>query len=198
MEDQAEEIGAMQALRSAANSVNELASRLKTVVREREDASAWFAQWGPVVAALGRLGPRVAATVFRLRHVIRDGDGEVLPTEEREAIADELKAIARDFPDTVEVFLGLGHVDAVIDAIVSDEAANATARRIASILGGLVERLVQRFIDVALGESEPSVGPEEVVAMMKRFESFAESVTDRWIPRGLGMVSSVVMEDENE
>jgi len=186
MEDPPEEVNAGAAF-------NEARSR---IVAEREDSARWFAMWGPVVAVLGRIAMTLGGVAMRLRAVAASGEmSNPLTVEDREAIADDLRALADDFPDVAEVLFGLHHVDRLVETVLYDESARSAASRIGGLFASVVERMVSKIVDVALGDG-PSLGPEEVLAFLGRFEGIAQDLLDRWVPRGLGMISSVVYEEE--
>lgn len=195
MEDPPEELTApADEVRSR---ITELLARLRAVVAEREDSARWFAMWGPVVKTLGRIAMTLGSIALRMKSSVAAGEFQnPLSEEDREVIVEELRALADDFPDVAEVFFGLHHVDRLVETVMYDESARSGASRIVKLLAAATERMVSKLVDVALGDKEAQFGPEEVLAFLRRFEGVTQEFLDRWVPRGLGMVSSVVYEEE--
>lgn len=177
----------------------DLVQRLREIVAQREDSLQWFRAWGPVAAAASRLAFTASRISVRLAaYAVERGDGPLLTEDDRAAIASDLEAIVEDFPDIADVLFGLYHIDSLTEAMLRDDAARRGAARLSALLGDMIERVVSRLIDVAMGTADQDLGPERIIAFLGRFEDLAQELLDRWVPHGLGMASSVVAEQDKE
>lgn len=170
--------------------LDELIARLKDLLGQSEETMAWFAMWMPVIGAAGRLATTFGRVGLQLKAVATGGAGPVWTEEDRAHVAAELASIAADFPDVAEVIFGLQHIDSMIDALMADEGARKAASKTLEAITSLVDGLITRLIDIAIGERQTDVGPDRVVEFIDRFEDSIETLLNPWVQRALGVSMS--------
>ena len=163
-----------------------LAKRLSELTVEQSDTKAWIGMW----AGVGAVVMRLAKTLFALAMQLKDAAVSAEPIPEldddvRDAVASDLRDIADEFPDLADVLFGLGHLDRLWDAIMSDDDAREKAASLLSALSAVVDQFIDSVFDIVLGERESSFAPGDVINFLQRYEDIAQNLLDRWLQPAL-------------
>lgn len=159
-----------------------LADRVRQVGLSQPDASAWFAIWKPVIAAVIRLAKTLGKLLNNLRKLAEEEETfDPIDAELRAELAEELADITREFPDVADVLFGLPNIDAAFDALKRDGNTRELARALYESSIALLDRFLAGLVDIVLSEQQTPLNPDRIMAALERLELVAERLLDRWL-----------------
>ena len=144
-----------------------------------EGGSALIGRWTPVIAAARSVVSSLAEVAW---YLARRGGEEGAPADE---VIGELsrrtEALVGAFPNIAELYEDVDAFDRRLREGLDKSGGDVTLFPYLEWLYGFVDAVIERAVDVALGDEDRELTPERATEFLERVDEMLGVLLDRWV-----------------
>ena len=141
--------------------------------------SALVGRWAPVIAAARSVVSSLAEVAW---YLVRRGGEEGAPAD---ALIDELsrrtEALVGAFPNVADIYADADAFDRRLRDGLDKSGDDVTLFPYLEWLYGFVDAVIERAVEVALGEADRELTPERATEFLERVDEMLGVLLDRWV-----------------